>query len=508
MSSPLVECVPNFSEARRPEVVAAIQQAIAAVSGVHVLDRHSDLDHNRTVITFIGSPQAVEEAAFRSIAKAAELIDLDQHRGEHPRIGAADVVPFVPIANVTMQECIEMARRLGKRVGDALGIAVYLYEQAATRPERQSLENIRRGEYETLKTEIGVKPERDPDFGPARLGPAGATVIGARPFLIAFNVYLTTEDVSIAEKIAKAVRHSSGGLRFVKALGLLVEGRAQVSMNLTDFRKTPLARVVEMIRREASRFGVGIHNSELVGLIPEAALVDAAVWYLQLDQFTPDQILERRLPTAQLAGEGETSATFLDSLASASPTPGGGSAAAYGGAMAAALAAMAARVTIGKKKYAAVEAQMQAIITQAEQLRAELSAAVEQDAAAFAGVMTAHKLPKNTPEEVETRAQAIESATRHAARVPLAVAGKAVAVLELAAQVVTHCNSNAISDGASAGALARAALTGAGYNVRINATTLKDKVAVAEMTTQLVLLEEKAIELERQIRQQIEERGG
>jgi glutamate formiminotransferase/formiminotetrahydrofolate cyclodeaminase len=321
-------------------------------------------------------------------------------------------------------------------------------------------------------------------------------------------VYLTTEDVSIAEKIAKAVRHSSGGLRFVKALGLLVEGRAQVSMNLTDFRKTPLARVVEMIRREASRFGVGIHHSELVGLIPEAALVDAAVWYLQLDQFTPDQILEQRLPTAQLAAEGETSATFLDALASASPTPGGGSAAAYGGAMAAALAAMAARVTIGKKKYAAVEAQMQAIITQAEQLRAELSAAVEQDAAAFAGVMTAHKLPKNTPEEVETRAQAIESATRHAARVPLAVAGKAVAVLELAAQVVTHGNSNAISDGASAGALARAALTGAGYNVRINATTLKDKVAVAEMTTQLVLLEEKAIELERQIRQQIEERGG
>jgi glutamate formiminotransferase/formiminotetrahydrofolate cyclodeaminase len=263
-----------------------------------------------------------------------------------------------------------------------------------------------------------------------------------------------------------------------------------------------------MIRREASRFGVGIHHSELVGLIPEAALVDAAVWYLQLDQFTPDQILEQRLPTAQLAAEGETSATFLDALASASPTPGGGSAAAYGGAMAAALAAMAARVTIGKKKYAAVEAQMQAIITQAEQLRAELSAAVEQDAAAFAGVMTAHKLPKNTPEEVETRAQAIESATRHAARVPLAVAGKAVAVLELAAQVVTHGNSNAISDGASAGALARAALTGAGYNVRINATTLKDKVAVAEMTTQLVLLEEKAIELERQIRQQIEERGG
>ena len=329
MSTQIVECIANFSEARRPEVVEAIMAAVTSVPGVTLLDRHSDLDHNRTVLTFVGPPAEVEEAAFRAIAKAAELIDLDQHTGEHPRIGATDVVPFVPITGVTMPECVEMARRLGSRVGEELGIPVYLYEEAATRPERKNLENIRRGQYEALKEEIGVKPERQPDFGPAKVGPAGATVIGARQPLIAFNVYLTTDDVSIAKKIAKAVRNSSGGLRYVKALGLLVEGRAQVSMNLTNYRGTPVARVVEMIRREAARYGVGIHHSELVGLIPQEALVEAARWYLQLDQFEPEQILEYRLAAAQQEASGSASQNFLDALAEGTPAPGGGSAAAY-----------------------------------------------------------------------------------------------------------------------------------------------------------------------------------
>src|SRR3990172_1185993 len=262
MPQPLVECVPNYSEARRPEVVEAILASIRAVPGVRVLDRHSDLDHNRTVFTFVGSPAAVEEAAFQSIATAARLIDLDQHTGEHPRIGATDVVPFVPLAEVSMQDCVEIARRVGQRVGEELGIPVYLYEQAATRPERQNLENLRRGQYEGLKSEIETNPERAPDFGPAHLGAAGATVIGARQPLVAFNVYLTSEDVAIAKKVAAAVRSSSGGLRYVKALGLFVDGRAQVSMNLVDYRHTPLARVVEFIRREAQRYGVSIHHSE------------------------------------------------------------------------------------------------------------------------------------------------------------------------------------------------------------------------------------------------------
>ncbi|HSB67296.1 MAG TPA: glutamate formimidoyltransferase, partial [Anaerolineales bacterium] len=363
MTKPILECIPNYSEARRPDVIEAIMSSITSVEGIILLDRHSDLDHNRTVLTFVGPPDAVEEAAFRSIAKAAQLINLDQHSGEHPRIGATDVVPFVPISGLTMQDSIQVARHLAKRVGEELNIPVYLYEEAATRPERTNLEYLRRGQYETLKREMGVIPERDPDFGPHTVGTAGATVIGARQPLIAYNVYLTTEDVSVAEKIAKAIRFSSGGLRYLKALGLLVDGRAQVSMNLTNFRKTPIALVQETIRREAARYGVSIHHAELVGLIPQAALVEAAVWYLQMDQFTHEQILEQKLFTTTQTDQqttqeaGEYRVDFLDALASSSSTPGGGSAAAYTGAAAAGLVSMVARLTIGKKKYADVDAQ-------------------------------------------------------------------------------------------------------------------------------------------------------
>lgn len=291
----LVECVPNFSEGRRKEVIEAIVQAIAEGGKVWILDVESDEDHNRSVVTFVGEPEAVEEAAFRGIKKAAELIDMDQHRGQHPRIGATDVVPFVPLKGVTMEECVAMARRLGERVGSELGIPVYLYGEAATRPERQDLSYIRRGEYEGLKEAIATDPDRAPDFGPKALGKAGATVIGARPPLIALNVYLGTDDVRVAREIAKAVRHSSGGLRYVKALGLLVKGKAQVSMNLTDYRQTPIHRVMEMIRREAARYGVNVVSSEVVGLIPEDALLDAAIYYLQLEGFSKEQILERKL---------------------------------------------------------------------------------------------------------------------------------------------------------------------------------------------------------------------
>jgi glutamate formiminotransferase len=295
MRQPIVECVPNFSEGRRQKVIDAIVAAISGAAGVKVLDVKSDADHNRTVVTFVGEPEAVEEAAFWGIAKAAELIDMDAHQGEHPRTGAADVVPFVPIQGVTMDECVAMAARLGARVGSELEIPVYLYEAAATSPDRRNLADVRRGEYEGLKREIVFNPAREPDFGPRKMGKAGATSIGARPPLIAFNVTLTTDDVSVAKKIARAVRHSSGGLRYVKALGLSVEGRAQVSMNLTNYRHTPIHRVMEMIRREATRYGVGVTSSELVGLIPQQALLDAALYYLQLDGFAPDQVLESQL---------------------------------------------------------------------------------------------------------------------------------------------------------------------------------------------------------------------
>jgi glutamate formiminotransferase / formiminotetrahydrofolate cyclodeaminase len=507
---PLVECIPNFSDARRPEVIAAIRGVISAIPGVHVLDQHSDLDHNRTVITFVGSPAGAEEAAFQAIAKAAELINLDEHTGEHPRIGATDVVPFVPISDISMTECVELARRLGKRVGDELSIPVYLYEEAATRPERQNLENIRRGQYEGLKEEIGERPDRQPDFGPTRLGPAGATVIGARQPLIAYNVYLTTDDVSIAQRIARAIRHSSGGLRYVKGMGLLVEGRAQVSMNLTNYRQTPIARVVEMIRREARRYGVGIHHSELVGLIPQEALVDAAVWHLQLDPFEPEQILEQRL--YEVAREAEPSEekepSFLDQLASGQPTPGGGSAAAYAGAAAAALVAMVARTTIGKKKYVAVEGRMWELIEQAEVMRAALTHAVDEDAAAFEAWMSAMRLPKDTPEQQEKRQVAMLEATLNAARVPLLTAGKVVEVYALAVEAAEKGNLNAISDSASGASLARAALAGAGLNVRTNLTGIEEESLTQPMLEDLEALEEQFHQLEQKLRQVLQERAG
>lgn len=291
----IVECVPNFSEGRRPAVIQEIVNAIAAVEGVKILDYSSDADHNRSVVTFVAPPETVGEAAFAGIAKAAALIDMTQHTGGHPRMGATDVCPFIPIKGVTMDECVAIAKTVGQRVGDELGIPVYLYEKAATRPERENLAKVRKGQYEGIRDTIATDPARSPDFGPAKMGTAGATAIGARQFLIAFNVYLNTDNVEIAQKIGKAVRHSGGGLRFVKAMGLEVDGKAQVSMNLTDFTRTPIFRVVEMIRREAARYGVGIASTELIGLIPQQALIDAAVWYLQLDGFSPEQVLENRL---------------------------------------------------------------------------------------------------------------------------------------------------------------------------------------------------------------------
>jgi glutamate formiminotransferase len=291
----IVECVPNFSEGRRQDVIDRIVASLQQVAGVQVVDVQSDIDHNRSVVTLVGEPQAAVEAAFRGAAEAARLIDMNHHRGGHPRMGAADVIPFIPVQGVNMQDCIELARQLGERIGTELGIPVYLYEEAATDPARRNLADVRRGEYEGLKEEIETDPQRAPDFGPASMGSAGATAVGARPPLVAFNVYLNTEDPAPAQAIARAVRHSSGGLRFVKALGLAVEGQTQVSMNLTDYRRTPIHRVLEIIRSEASRYGLVVTQTEIVGLVPAEALLDAARFYLQLGEFSPDQVLENRL---------------------------------------------------------------------------------------------------------------------------------------------------------------------------------------------------------------------
>ena len=510
MTTPLIECIPNFSEARRPEVIDQIAAAIQSVGEVKLLDRSSDLDHNRTVLTFAGSPAGVEEAAFRAIKTAAELIDLDQHTGEHPRVGATDVCPFVPLSGATMEDCVAIAKRLGERVGNELGIPVYLYEAAAARPERVNLENIRKGQYEGLKSEIESDPNRKPDYGPGKLPKAGATVIGARNFLIAFNVYLTTPEVDIAKKIAKALRHSTGGFRYLKALGLLVEGRAQISMNFTNFHETPLHRVVETVRREAARYGVAIHHSELVGLIPQEALVDSAVWYTQLDQFSKEQILESRLFAASSAPPLSTpqSVSFIEELASPTPTPGGGSAAAYAGAMGAALVAMVAGLTIGKKKYAEVEAGMQAVRVMAEGLRKELTLAVDDDASAFEALMGTFKLPKDTDEQKAVRNAAITHATLNAAHIPLHVAEKSVKVMGLALKCAKEANVNAISDSLSGFAMARAALTAAGHNVRINLKSLEDRSAGGKMLKELESFEKKADKIEKEIQKAMKERGG
>lgn len=290
----LVECVPNFSEGRRTEVIEAIVDAIVSIP-VHLLDVSSDPDHNRTVVTFAGEPANVSEAAFQGIEMAARLINLDEHRGVHPRIGAADVVPFVPLRAVTMDVCIEMARQLGQRVANELQLPVYLYEAAALRPERANLAVVRNPGYEALKTSIQTDVARAPDFGPARLGNAGAVTIGARGPLVAFNVYLDTDDVEVARHIAMTIRTSGGGLPYLKALGLLVKGQAQVSMNIVDYRKTSLHEILETVRSETTKRGTHITHTELVGLVPQRALIDAALAYLQLPESAKELLLEKCL---------------------------------------------------------------------------------------------------------------------------------------------------------------------------------------------------------------------
>ncbi len=444
---------------------------------------------------------------FRAIRTAAELIDMDQHQGEHPRLGATDVVPFVPIREMNMADCVALARELGKQVGEELGIPVYLYEAAAARPERVNLEDVRRGQYELLKEEIGNKPERDPDFGPAKLGKAGAAIIGAREPLIAYNIYLNSTDVSIAREIAKTVRFSSGGLRYVKAMGVLVEGQAQVSMNLTNFHKTPIALVYETVAREARRYGTSPHHSELVGLIPQAALVDAAVWYTQMDQFEPDQILENRLA----GGEDKDAAsdgTFLDELASAAPTPGGGSAAAFTAAEAAALTAMVARLTVGKKKYAEVEEQMKDLANQADELRGKMSAAIAEDSAAFEAVMQAYRLPKEDEAQAQQRAAAIHTATLEAARVPLETAETSLGVMRLAERAAASGNLNAVTDAWSAVMLAHAAISCAGANVRINLAALGREKEAEAIQSRLEKVDREAADLLKVIRDNIKNRAG
>ena len=481
----LVECVPNFSEGRRPEIVGAIRAAIAAaVPSVHILDVSSDASHNRSVITFVASVEQAADAAYAGIAKARDLIDLTVHTGEHPRLGATDVVPFIPLEGATMDDCIALARRLADRVGRELEIPVYLYERAATRPDRENLADIRRGEFEGLRSEIGTNPARDPDFGPRQIHPtAGAVVIGARPFLVAYNVYLgPASNLAVAKDVAKAVRGSSGGLRYVKGLGLEVDGQAQVSMNLVDIEKTPLYRAFDMVKMEAEARGVSPTWSEIVGLVPERALFDTAARHVQLREFSPDLVLERKVRSA--VSGGVSLSGFVSSVASSTPTPGGGSVSAHVGALAAALAQMVAGLTVGRKKYAAVDDEMKQVALDAADVGNQLSALVESDAQAYTAVSDAYKLPKEPDDAAVRRSEAITEALLGASRVPLDTARACARVAELAATVAVKGNTNAVSDAGVAALLAEAACRGAAYNVRINIAALEDRSRGASLAAE------------------------
>ena len=480
--STLVECVPNFSEGRDAAKVEAIVQAMK-VDGVYLLDREMDADHNRSVITLVGDRKAIAEAAIRGVGKAAELIDLTKHTGAHPRLGAADVIPFIPIEGVTLEDCAAIARQVGQEIWTRYKIPVYLYEAAATSPERQNLENIRRGQFEGLREEISTNPARRPDFGEPRVHPtAGATVVGARKFLIAYNVFLNTSDVEVAKKIGKAVRFSNGGFRYVKGMGVMCRGLAQVSMNLTDFEQTPISRVFEFVKREAARYGALPLASEIVGLIPKKALEEAAEWFLQVENFDSSLILENRLAavmSGKMAIGGLRSGVepFVEQLAAPTATPGGGSASAAAGAMAAALGTMVASMSRGKKNYLQFERELSDAIARLTTLREELKNAIDADAQSYSAVMKAYKAAKESSNGDRGVLEALKGATS----VPLQVAERSREVASILESLKAITNPKMASDLTVGLSLARAAMDGALANVEINLESLSDGAFLSEV---------------------------
>lgn len=483
----LIECVPNFSEGRNIAAIDAIRDQIAAVPGVSILHVTSDASHNRSVITFVAPSETMADAAVAAIRAARDHIDLTRHAGVHPRIGAADVVPFIPLDGATMDDCIAIAREVGRRVGDDLGIPVYLYERAATRDTRRNLADVRRGGFEGIRDAIVTDPERAPDFGPSRVHPtAGAVAIGARPFLIAFNTYIGgSNNMRAARDIARAIRQSNGGLPAVKALGLEVDGQAQVSMNLVDIDQTSLAAAYAAVDREARERGLEIVWSEVIGLVPERAAFEVSSQALKLRDDIGAHVLERAL----LAQRAEQSVSaYIASVASADAVPGGGSVAAIAGALAAGLVAMVAGLTVGRARYAAVESDMRAIQTEALEIARELQALAIRDAESYERVADAHRLPHQTPEETTVRDRAIRDSLLGAIIAPLAVARCAARTIVLVDSVAERGNPNAISDAGVAALLASAACTGACYNVRINARSLRDPLDAQDAVKEAIAL--------------------
>jgi glutamate formiminotransferase / formiminotetrahydrofolate cyclodeaminase len=485
----IIECVPNFSEGRDKAKIDSILEAMK-MDGVYLLDREMDADHNRCVVTLVGDREPLMEAVLRGVGKAAELIDLTKHQGAHPRMGATDVVPFIPIEGVTLEDCVQMARHVGEQIWKRFQIPVYLYEAAAQRPERTNLENIRRGQFEGIRDDIATNPARMPDFGEPRVHPtAGATVVGARKFLVAYNVYLNTSDVDVAKKVGKAVRFSNGGLRYVKGMGIPVRGLAQVSMNLTDTDQTPIARVYEYVKREAARYGVMPLSSEIVGLIPKKSLEDAAEWFLQIENFDSSMILENRLAAVMggkmaVGGLRAGVEPFIEQLAAPTAAPGGGSASAAAGAMAAGLGAMVAGMSRGKKAYLQYERELSEAIAQLSKLREEFKAAIDEDANSYKEVMAAFKAAKDGG----NGAGAINAAMRKATLVPYGVAERAVETARILESLRPITNPKMASDLTVGLTLSRATLEGALANVEINLADSEDQAFVSEMRTKVAAL--------------------
>lgn len=520
----LVECVPNFSEGRDKAVLDAIAKAVQAVPGVTLLDVDPGADTHRTVFTFVGAPEVIVDAAFAAIKAGTELIDMRVHKGAHPRQGACDVCPFVPVGDTTMEECAALAQQLGKRVGDELGIPVYMYEYAATRPTRKSLQDIRVGEYEAL-AEKATKPEWAPDYGPHVFNAkAGATVIGARDFLIAYNINLNTRNKKLAKSIAEHIRDSGriardalgkrildadgkpkripGMFDYCKATGWYIDsyGRTQVTMNLTNYKVTPPHVVFDQVCKLADELGLRVTGSEIVGLVPLAVLMDAGLHYLKKQGTTRGLTAQEVVETAvQSMGLGDvapfdpaakiiewrvakgsdklmsmTCNGFVDELSRDSPAPGGGSVAAFAGSMSAALSAMVAALTHTKKGYEGARKQMDKLGEQAQRLKEFFARAVDLDSRAFDGLMEAMKLPKKTPDEKAARQSAMQEATKQAIRVPLDVLEHSTEAARLATQIARLGNVNSLSDAGVAGLCAELCARGAHYNVLINVSGITD----------------------------------
>jgi glutamate formiminotransferase len=511
----LIECVPNFSEGRDPAVVEAIIRAVLAGPDVYLLDREMDADHNRSVITFVGTRESVGKAALRGIGEAAELIDLNHHQGAHPRLGATDVVPFVPLAGVTLDDCVRIAEWVAEEAWRRFQIPTYLYEAAARKPDRVNLENIRRGQFEGVREEVRTNPDRLPDFGRAALHPtAGATVVGARKFLIAYNVNLNTPDVGVAKAIARKIRTSGGGFPCVKAMGVQLKARnlAQVSMNLTDFETTSLATVFDTVAKEAAGLGIEVVGSEVVGLVPRQALTGAAIEHLRVENFRPELIIENRLeqvvakgsfsgpfdkrragPTAvQSTADAPLRAMvedFVRAVAAPTPAPGGGSVAALAGALAAALGEMVCGVSLKRKSLSGHYPVLEATRTRLATLRERLMQTVDRDAASYEAVMRALKLPKSTEAEQSARTQAIEAASKQASMPPLDTAELAVEIARELASLPGITTPQAASDLSVASSLAEVARLAGVENVRANLTAVRDESWLQDIESRLQKLE-------------------